>query len=383
VQYSEPIERSFDTGGTLPSEVVDGYSGVVYDTWTLLAEWGFTKRVPQGFVAGSQIKIGLSESTPGISMRHKWQATVNLIQADAGTTDGAASETFTSEFVSPDTANRETNRIIAITDSSGRINGTNPAAGDILSVKLARVAASTNEDPNGINVLTYDLEAVVDQAAVSGCLGRVGKIMDRVFSLFNEVADEHLAAAEVLDWLDQCSAEVTQREYWRKTTALDAVADHGEYDLLTLIPNLERVYRVTWLGDTTAYQIPMLQTREDYDRIKLDNVASIQTTGNRKCFIDSNVLHIWPVPDASASAVIEVYHSEYPGDLGCTSDYTPKIPKGHDALYVYFALKEAFAKDAGSAKAGSMLGYYQNKFEMELQRLFGQQVDQDFSIMPG
>jgi hypothetical protein len=374
--YNEPIERFFATDTTQPTGGYDNNTGVVYDIWPLLSGQGFTKRIPSGFVAGSMIYINLSETTAGVSLRHKWTAIVLLIKADSA---GEYQDTFTAEFVSPSLANRETNRTIAITDPAGLVDGTAPAAGDTLSVRLYRTAASTNEDGNSINVITYNLQTVIDQAAISGCLGRVGKIMDRVFTLFNEVADEHLTAAEVLDWLDQCTAFVAQREYWRAVTALDSVASQEEYDLLTLIPNLERVYRVRWLGDTTGYEMRMIQTRDEYDRFKRDNLS---TSGHR-VLIDGNILSIWPVPAGSATGVIEVYHSEYPGDLGCTSDYTPRIPKSHHLLYTYFALKEAFAKDANSAKARTMLPYYQQKFDAELNRLFGQQIDQDFSIMPG
>ncbi len=377
--YNEPIERFFSTGGTQPIETVHGTSGVVYDAWTVLNEQGFTKRVPGGFVAGSLIYINMSETTAGVSLRHKWTASVSLIKADADTTAMDISETFTAEFVSPALANRETNRTLGITDSAGLINGVAPAAGDILNVKLSRTAASTNEDGNPINVITYNLQTIIDQAAISGCLGRVGTIIDRVFTLFNEISGEHLSAAEVLDWLNQCTSFVAQREYWRAVTALDSVANQEEYDLLTLIPNLERVYRVRWVGDSTGYELPVIQTRDEYDRFKRDN----RSTSGRQVLIDANILSIWPVPAGSATGVIEVYHSEYPGDLGCTSDYTPRIPRGHDNLYVYFALKEAFAKDANSAKARTMLPYYQQKFTDELNRLFGQQIDQDFSIMPG
>ncbi len=314
-----------------------------------------------------------------MSLRHKWTATVSLIEADSDTTATDTSETFTAEFESPSPANRETNRTLAITDSAGKINSTYPAAGDILNVKLFRTAASTNEDGNAINVITYNLQTVIDQAAISGCLGRVGTIMDRVFTLLNEISGEHLSAAEVLDWLNQCSSAVTQREYWRTTSALDTVANQEEYDLLTLIPNLERVYSVSWVGDSRTDEMETIQTRDEWNRLKRDHLSA----SHRRCFIDTNILYVWPVPAASTTGQLDVYHSEYPGDLGCTSDYTPKIPKGHDNLYVYFALKEAFAKDANSAKARTMLPYYQQKFTDELNRLFEQQIDQDFSIMPG
>ena len=380
-QYSEPIERFFSTGGTQPTAGYDVTSGVLYDAWALTNVQGFTKRVPLGYITGSALNVAVSESTPGSSKRHKWQAVVTLIRANSTTTDVAASETFTVEVVAPSTANQESNQVVPLNDASGQINGLDPRPSDIINVALSRIAATTNEDPNSIKVITYDLQTIIDQAAVSGCLGRVGKIIDRVFKLFNEISGEHLTSAEILDYLNQCSEYVTQREYWRATTLLDAVASQEDYDLLTLITNYERTLRLRWMTDTKPQEMRIYQDRDSYDRHKYESVLG--APGRYVGFIDSNTLYVWPIPTANATGAIEVYHSQYPGDLGCTDDYTPKIPAGHDMLYVYFALVQAFQKDMPSSKSAKALAVYEPKMQMELNRLFGQQIDQGFSVMPG
>lgn len=376
-QYCEPIERFFNTGGT---QSTGGYDGtVVYDAWALLNEQGFTKRVPSGFVAGSRINLLLSEVTDGIYARHKWQADVSLIRTDADTPAAAAAQTFSAEFVSPDVAGRETNRSIPITDESGLIDGVAPAASDILNVKLSRIAATTHEDGNAIKVITYGLATIIDQATVSGCLGRVGKIIDRVFKLFNEIDDEHLNRAEILDYLNQCSEEIAKREYWRTTGTITALDGIETYDLLAEMPNYERVLQLRWNGGTRLVTMLQIQTRGEYERHKFEN----RSTDRHVAFVDSNVLYIWPVPVGTPAGTIDIYYAEYPGDLGCTESYTPEVPVGHDMLYVYFAMVQALQKDIPSGKASRLLAVYQPKLDMEMNRLFGQQIGQGFSIIPG
>jgi hypothetical protein len=378
--YHERIEIFRSTGGTQPSDGVDGTSGIVYRGWSLNDEEGFTVRVPVGYTAGSLLKLNISEASQNTARRHKWQATVT-VRKDTDPTNVSAGEAFTSEVVSSATAYAKTARILSLCDSSGEVNSVAPAAGDILNVKLKRIAASADEDAADIRVFDYDFETVVDQALVSGCLGRVGSIIDRVLVKFNEQSEEHLHTADIIDWINQCNAEIARNEYWRTTTLIDSVAAQLEYDLLSLIPNYEKAYRVRWMVESSPQQYEIVQTRGDYDEAAMEQ--SDYDGQVMIAFIDSNTLFLWPAPTSSATGAIEIYHSEYRGDLGCSSDYTPSIPKSHDMLFVYFCLQEAFLKDATNVKATSLTSYYAQKYEQELEKLFAQQIDQNFGVRPG
>jgi hypothetical protein len=101
------------------------------------------------------------------------------------------------------------------------------------------------------------------------------------------------------------------------------------------------------------------------------------------CFVESNVLYLWPRPPATVADGLEIYHSLYPGGLDCESGVPPAFPSSHDKALRYYALKEAFLRDATNVKAGTLTQYYAGKYQEELAKLIRQSMPTSLGVRPG
>jgi hypothetical protein len=153
-------------GVNTPDNATDG-SGNVYTSWELLDAGAFNLTVPTGYSSGSDFTLSISETTPGVSQKHKWQVVVYL--------NGTYTETFTSEVTSSSVANTVSSREITVS-TNGTIQSQSIAAGDLLAFQVSRIAASSTEDANNIKVYSLsialtastEVETISTLSAVTG-----------------------------------------------------------------------------------------------------------------------------------------------------------------------------------------------------------------------
>lgn len=132
-----PVEEVDATTGALVQRFSDG------GTEAMIA---FVK-VPQGYVAGTQIIAYLALYSPSTSNTIKLACSTSLIEKDTDAMESVADQhaSTNSALTNATTARKYREATIDLTDATGLINGTAVAAGDILRVVLTRDSATDTD----------------------------------------------------------------------------------------------------------------------------------------------------------------------------------------------------------------------------------------------
>lgn len=347
------IEVLSPLAGHVPDNGTDE-SGNTYTDWALADSASFTFTLPYGFTTGTDIVIVINETTPGSSKNHKWTLVT--------TVNSTYTETHTSSFTASATAWAIATRSITCS-TSGSVGAHALVAGDMVSIAITRAAADSNEDSNHIRIYTITAH-LTSVGGVSTCLGRLGNIVNAVLMRFNDNAQKFINQAEVIQWVNDCQLLIAQRGFWHKTTEIDLVANQQQYNLWTLIADIENVEEVSWgSGSDYTYQtLPAIGNWGTFQRLSV----GLSTGTPQTYHIQGNLLYLLPTPDTSVVDGLAIRHTYCPTNMSCTSNYTPSTPAAHDEVYVFFALSIAFRKDRHSPMAAEQAGYYEQKFQQAL-----------------
>lgn len=343
------IDNLQPSGTTIPTNGTDA-SGRSYLAWSLTEKATFNFRLPLNYVSGTDLALTIEESTPGQSQKHKWSIDVSRALDTA--------ETVTSEVTSSAVANTNTETTITLT-TNAELNSVDLATGDLISLVISRVAASGTEDSNDIKTYAFTVHVQVDDYTASGCLGRVGSMIDQVLSDFNDQQLERISRTEIIQWFNSCIKELAQDNLFMKETALNVTADIGEIDLLSTISDFVDAFHCRWYDDT-YFMVPA----KSFPEFKWRSMQSYTVSSTPWLwFVQNNTLYFYPTVSWSQSSGIYLYHSYLPADIGCLTDYTPEFPGSFDSLLVAFALHRAHSKfyvdSASPEKAAEWYAFYQ------------------------
>ena len=365
------IDSFVPSSGALPSTGYDPISQASYTEWELDDEGHFSVAIPDTYAAGSDIFLNIQESSSSTSLNHQWQVTTLLLRPGMHETDEETDvEVFTQEYVSSATPDQLTARTFQVTGAieGGRISDTAIAAGDVLSFTVKRIAATQNEDPNPVRMLGLTVSISASEATVSSCHGRVGKIIDAVRDLFNEAVGGFISDEFILRSLNRCQQDLAKEDYWRRETWLPASSGAYTTDLLTNMADYQDIHQVYFSGRN--YPMTALGSFKQYEELRTGS----QATANPEYYVvQNNTMYVWPIPGLDVNSGYCVYHSYQPSDLTCSSvNPSPPIPKAHDSIFVYHALKDAFLRDRHAPGADAKFREYSQLYEAEKQRLLGE-----------
>lgn len=352
-----------EVAGDTATDGVDGTSGAPYWPFALTNVRRGNVRVPTGYVTGSAIYLTILESTAGSSLRHKWQIQASLFEKDSDTTNVSGVDTFTSEVVSSATVQTLNERQIEIS-TDGEILGTDPAAGDMITIVLTRIAASAAEDPNDIRVFGAYVVFETDLAAISGVPGRLGTIIDHVYVLANvesdvDRPDAPMTPAKIIAWVNQCKNDVAIEQAWEQVTTMSTVASTAGYVLETAIPRYDRVDQAWWNYGGTRYQLIPFGNRKLYDQAQ----DSTTQTGTPEYFhIENGYIYLWPTPESACANAVELHHSYSPADLNAVDNYTPPWPVDYDVMAEYYCLWMNGLKDATGRHIPALVTQYERLY---------------------
>ena len=354
------IESMLPIVGHVPVNGTDAYDRT-YTEWDLLDEAGFSIVIPTTYVAGEEIVMVMSESSASASKAHKWQYEV---------TTGIFSATYNASYTSNAIASTTDTRSVTIS-TSGQVGGHTLVSGDVVSISLSRIAADSNEDSAAIRLYTLVANITTSEGPTTTCLGRVGSIVSSVLSIFNDFSQKFITQSDIVGWINECQYEIATRGYWAKTTAINVVANQTEYDLNTLIADMESLEGATWEADTTAYfgekRLIPIGTWAAYEGF----IQSLPTNTRAWAYhLRENMMLLVPVPTASYTAGINIRHTYSPAALACTTNYTPHTPRSHDRIYVDYALSMGFARDRHAPMADQQAMKYDTLARKGIDKLF-------------
>jgi|GEM_PF-615101 len=359
-----PINTLLPSTAAVPSSEYDPVSQAAYTSWEVGDEAHFSVAVPPEYRLGSDLAVRLQESTPSPNRLHRWRARVLLVRPSAHQTDEVTEQdVIEQEFASSSTPDLLTMRSFNLT-AAGRISGLDVQAGDMISVTLARIGASGDEDPEPIKLfhlsVTYTL--VQDYTGPGVCLGRVGQIIEDVRALFNDEGGGFLENdALIMDWINRCQAEIAKIGYWRTTAALDLMSGSGSYDLLTALPDAIDVRGVRLA--VTGEPLTRVHSFGEFMDLRAEEPLAAEP---RYYLVESNALHLSPVPSSGSATGLSVEYAYLPDNLGCESGYSPPLPRAYDTLYVNYCLSQAFKRDRHAPGAEEKRQVYDDLFKTEL-----------------
>jgi hypothetical protein len=376
-----PIETMVPSSGAVPSNGYDPDSLAGFTEWDLGDEARFSIVVPENYVVGNNFSLRLEESSPTAAAAHGWQVTTLLLRPGSSVTDEQVlAETTGVDYLSPSVAQQLATRTFPVTGGSGagRVGDVLVQAGDVLSFILRRVPVETLDDPEAINLFDVSVVIRADETVASDCAGRVGTIVDSVRDLFNEAAGGFLSDLFILRSLNRCLQDLAQENYWRGETWLPALSGTGEVDLLQEIPNYQDVHQVRFSGRDSP-MVP-LNSFPEYQDLK---AASSGRGAPEYYVVQNNKIYVWPIPSQSTASGYCVYHSFLPEEITCSPDNpNPDIPRAHDMIFVYFALKQAFLRDRHAPGADTKFTEYSQLYQRAKQSLLGEGEPPRLSLKP-
>ncbi|MBM4327956.1 MAG: hypothetical protein FJ118_12425 [Deltaproteobacteria bacterium] len=365
------IQALVPSSGAVPSGGYDPVSLVSFTEWRLGDEAHFSLVAPENYAAGNDFFVKLEESSSASAASHTWQVRTLLMRPGLHTShDQGETETFIEECVSAITAHELTGRTLKVTGAThpGRVSDVSISPGDLLFFTLCRVASSANEDPAAIRVFQVSIETALEEAGISECAGRVGKIIDTVRDLFNEAAGGFLSDEFILRAINRCRKDLAQEDYWRTESRVPAESGVSEVNLLAHIPEYQNIHQVSFSGQHE----PMISlgSFREYEEIK----SASQAKGAPQVYVvQNNILHVWPAPSETVQSGYRIYHSYEPPELTCSSlNPDPAVPRAHDSVFVYFALKQAFLRDRHAPGADVKFREYAQLYEAEKKKLLGE-----------
>jgi len=366
-----PIFALLPSSGAVPTNGYDATSQAAYTQWELNDEAHFSVPVPDAYRPGSDFFLSIQESTGSISRRHKWQVTTLLLRPGVHATgEFNEVETFTHEYESPAVADRLSRRVFQVTGATvpGQISDIAITQGDVLSLAMKRIGASTNEDPDVVRIFDLSLSTAVDETSISECAGRVGNIVDTVRDLFNEATGGFLSDDFIIRSINRCREEVAQENYWRRETWIPAYSGENEVNLLAVLADYQDVHQVRFSGQD--HPMTPLPSFKEYQELK----SASNGPGTPEYYVVQNdLIYVWPRPQADLQSGYGIYHSYLPQELTCSSaNPNPPIPRAHDMLFVYFTLKQAFLRDRHAPGADVKFQEYLRLYEHEKAKLLGE-----------
>jgi len=116
-------------------------------------------KVPQGYVAGRQIKMYLNHYSPSSSNQFKMQAVTTLIRKNLDAITSVANQnTSNSGDITNTVANQSRELLLTLTDTLGKINSFSVSYGDLLKIELTRIVPSGAEDTADIRMVPTTTE---------------------------------------------------------------------------------------------------------------------------------------------------------------------------------------------------------------------------------
>ena len=370
------------SGSTQPANGKDETTQITYTLWQMGDAGSFSEALPLGVTQASNLSLKIVEWTPGVALKHKWQAVVTLIRPGTHKpTEAVVTETFSTEYTSSADANKSAIRTLAISDGND-INTTAIQSGDLISVQLSRIAASGSEDGNAIRV--PDIRLVIGGAslvAISSCLGHVGTIIDRVLRAANDIRQGFSDQAMVLDWINMCLSDIASEGLWTGYELMDLTAATTDYDL-TVLPAFSGIIRpfdpVIWAA--TGDVVRQCTSYGDFMKY-----AQQQATGDRPYwwFWNNGTMSVTPQPTASTSDALGVPFTYLPTDRGCDASYDlPAIPRTALNCFVYYCLRELAAYDQTNPRTDSRWARYNQLYETEKAKLQEANTSSSFAARP-
>jgi hypothetical protein len=375
------IDKLIPTAGAEPGEGYDPVSLAGFSLWDVGDEARFSLVVPDTYVAGNDFFLDILESTPAVSSRHQWQVCTLLIRPGVHVTDEQTiTQICSCEFQASSPGDELRLRMLQVSGAAGagKVNGLPIQPGDYLSWVLKRIPASQHEDSDPIKVFDLSLEIKIDNTAVSGFPGRVGRIIDTVRDLFNEANGGFLSDEFIIRSMNRCLQDLAQDDYWRTETWIPSSSGVNRVDLLAAIPDFQALHQVRYRGANSP--MAALGSYVEYDEVR----TACNTPGVPEYYVLQNTnLLVWPPPGSDSPSGFCVYHSYLPAALGCSqADANPPVPKAHDMVFVYFVLRQAFLRDRHAPGADGKFQEYSLLYDRAKQALLGQGEPALLSLRP-
>lgn len=213
------------------------------------------------------------------------------------------------------------------------------------------------------------------------CQGRLQKIFDRVRELFNEGSATGSGSGFLQDealmlWCNECTSELALDGVWTKTAAIEVTAGTSGYDLSALLSDLVQVHEVRHTAG--GYRLDCCTNRTELADIS----ATYESGTPRAYYVHGDALELAPVLSVTEADGLTVFYSYYPGDLDCTTNYTPRIPEAFDDVYTYYCLWAAYQKDRTNPTSGRNTPYYWDLFRRKKSQLLGSRLSPKGGVRP-
>lgn len=116
-------------------------------------------KVPQGYLAGSQIKMYLGAYSPSSSDQWKLQTVTTLIRKNNDAVTSVANQlTANTGDITNTVANQYRELLVNLTSAIGQVNSVGVSPGDLLKIELTRIVPGGTEDTNDVRFLPSSTE---------------------------------------------------------------------------------------------------------------------------------------------------------------------------------------------------------------------------------
>lgn len=148
-------------------------------------------------------------------------------------------------------------------------------------------------------------------------LGRVGAIMDKVYTLFNDLKTgaRFISEQDLLLWINDCQEDIAQDGYWHNVATVGVTVNVDTYRLtdLGITENIVHVHNIRLVdGNKEISVISNWATWADI--VKQSSLSS--STDWPYVMIHNDTLRIYPTPTATNTDYMKVYYSYCPPQLG-------------------------------------------------------------------
>ncbi len=375
------VESLLPLSEAAPCHDYDPASGTAYTVWQLLDAGLFYLVIPERYVPRTDIFLRIDETTKSFGFNHAWEITTTLLRPCLNPVDlESPRQTVRLECVSPESPIQISRRVIQATgiQHPGCVGIEAMQSGDLISLELRRVPATSLEDPLGVRVFHLQVGIQLSDIRVSTCPGRLGYIIDSVRDLFNEASQSFISDEFILRSVNRCVRELAQANYWCKETLIAASVGVERIDLGSVIPDLQNIHQV-------CFQQPEQIMERVPNFREFTSLRSPRLGLNRPQYytVQGNMLYVYPPPSSDADPGFIVFHSYLPPEIQCVGELSqPPVPPAYDAMLGRYVLKEAFLRDRSSPDANIMFQHYSNMYEQDKQRLLGQATPSSLSLRP-
>ncbi len=213
------------------------------------------------------------------------------------------------------------------------------------------------------------------------CQGRLQKIFDRVRELFNEGSETgsgsgFLQDGALLLWCNECTAELALDGTWTKTATISVTAGTSMYELSVLLPDIVQIHEVR--HTLHGHKLDCCTNRTELADLQTNCKSGLPNSYH----VQGNTLELAPAPSAAEADGLTVFYSSYPGDLDCTTNYTPRIPEAFDDVYTYYCLWAAYQKDRTNPRSAENTSHYWELFRRKKSQLHGSSLSPKQGVRP-